>query len=223
MLNVNPKPTIPAILGHIPVFPLPETVLFPGVILPLHIFEPRYREMIVDAMASHCCVVIAMIEPGTEGLANPPVCEVACLGRVIHVEDLKNERYNVLVQGIERVRLLEEVTSHRKYRTFHAEQVPRPTTQALARARLELARLQSCVYTLSAAAAECDQELVEVLRSTADPIELTDILAAVLVREPTQQQDLLATVDFRVRLAQVVDTLAEVILRYGDTSAAKSN
>lgn len=221
---VDTAPKLTAILGQIPVFPLPDTVLFPGVVLPLHIFEPRYRDMVADALASHRCIVVAMIQPGQEVMSVPPVCEVGCVGRIIHAEKLDNGRYNILLQGLERVKLVQELPSSRSYRCFQAEPMPRPDKSAVLAAHTELARLQSCVYSLGAAAAESDQELVEVLRSTADPIELTDILAAVLVSEPTKMQQLLATTDLRVRLNQLIDTLAEVLLRYGvPPSAAKSN
>lgn len=215
--------TLSAILGQIPVFALPETVLFPGVVLPLHIFEQRYRDMVADALASHRCIVIAMVKPGTEWLARPPLCDVACVGRIIHSEKLDNGRYNILVQGLDRVRLLDEVPSSRSYRCFQAEIIPRPNDEAVLAAHAELAQLQSCVCTLGAAVADSDQELVEVLRATSDPIELTDILSAVLVSEPARQQGLLAATDLRLRLMQLMDNMAEVILRYNAPSAAKSN
>jgi Lon protease-like protein len=220
---VDSERTLTAILEHVPVFPLPETVLFPGVVLPLHIFEQRYRDMVADALASHRSIVVAMVKPGAEWLSQPPLCDVACVGRIIHAEKLENGRYNILVQGLERVRLVDELPSSRSYRCFRAEVVPRPTPDAVLEAHTELARLQSCVCSLGAAAAETDKELVEVLRSTADPLELTDILAAVLISEPARQQVVLSAPDLRVRLRQLIDSMAEVMLRYTSQSAVKSN
>ena len=221
MHSVKSEPTVAAVLQHIPVFPLPDTVLFPGIVLPLHIFEPRYRDMVADALATHGCMVIAMVEPGQASLATPPLCDVGCVARIIHHEKLEGGRYNILLQGVDRVRLLAELPSNRSYRNFSTEAIARPSEQALGAAHRELARLHSCVCSLGSAAAECDQELVEVLRSTADPLELTDILCAVLVREPVRQQSLLATLDLAARLTDLIDSLAEVLLRYGVPAAPK--
>lgn len=219
MLNVDFEPTLTANLDQLPVFPLPDTVLFPGVVLPLHIFEQRYRDLVADAMATHRYLVVAMVRPGADVLTSPPLCEVGCMAHIIHADKLGNGRYNILVQGSERVRLLEEVPSSRSYRCFRTEVIPRPSDKAVLAATAELARLQSCVVSLRQAVADSDEDLVEVLRATSDPIALTDILAAVLVSEPTRQQRLLATPDLRHRLVQLMDIMAEVMLRYGRPEA----
>ena len=218
------EPTAAALVGHIPVFPLQGAVLFPGVVLPLHIFEPRYRDMVADAMAAHRCLVVTMMQPGHECLSAPPLCDVGCLGRIIHADHLPNGRYDILVQGLERVELLEELPSARAYRCFRAATVARPDARDYLTAHQELARLQSCVLHLGAAAASSDQQLVEVLRSTADPLDLADILAAVLVSDPQRQQSLLACNDLRQRLTDLMDHMAEHMARYTTPSpAVKSN
>ncbi|RYF02489.1 MAG: ATP-dependent protease [Deltaproteobacteria bacterium] len=206
------------------VFPLPDTVLFPGVVLPLHIVEPRYRDLVADALATHRHMVLVMVEPGQASLVTPPLCEVGCAARIIHAETLERGRYNILLQGVDRVRLRRELPSGRAYRCFATELIARPCAATVKGAQQELARLQSCVFSLGHAAAESDRELVEVLRSTACPVELADILAAVLVREPGRQQTLLATAELRRRLGSLLEYLAEALLRYGAPSAsAKSN
>ena len=189
-------------------------MLFPGVVLPLHIFEPRYRDMVADAIAAHRCLVVTMMQPGHECLSAPPLCDVGCLGRIIHADHLPRGRYDILVQGLERVRLLEELPSARAYRCFRAATMARPDAQDYLTAHQELARLQSCVLHLGAAAASSDQQLVEVLRSTADPLDLADILAAVLVSDPQRQQSLLASSDLRQRLTDLMDHMAEHMARY---------
>ena len=218
------EPTAAALVGHIPVFPLQGAVLFPGVVLPLHIFEPRYRDMVADAVAAHRCLVVAMVQPGQACLSAPPLCDVGCLARIIHADQLPNGRYDILLQGLERVRLLEELPSARAYRCFRAATVARPDARDYLTAHQELARLQSCVLHLGAAAASSDQQLVEVLRSTADPLDLADILAAVLVSDPQRQQRLLACNDLRQRLTDLMDRMAEVMARFTtDSPAVRSN
>lgn len=211
---MNPTRKLTDILQNIAVFALPETVLFPGVVLPLHIFERSYRRMVADALAAHSCLVVAMAQPQTVTSAGLDPCEVGCVGRIIHSELLADGKYNILVQGIERVRLLEEHAGLMPYRCFRAEPLPRPTAEALEAAHDSWVRLRSCVCSLGAAAAHADQELVEVLRSTADPLELTDILTAVLVREPAVQQRMLATTCLTTRIDGLVESMVDAMARY---------
>ncbi len=201
--------------------PLPSTVLFPGIVLPLQLSEPRYREMIHDVLEGPGAIAAVMLacdhaDIDPDGTAhNLALCEVGCFARVIHAERLADGRYNVLLHGLERVRLLEELPREHAYRCFNVEVVPRPTEAALVLAAPELARLNSCVLGAGTAFVECDQQLCEVLRSTADPLQLADILCATLVADPQRQQSLLATLDLRERLRAVVEALAEAMARAG--------
>lgn len=109
---------LPALL---PLFPLPRTVLFPRTFLPLHIFEPRYREMTRDILGTHHHLLIAL-SMGIEG--DDPLPEattfhpVGTLTRIVRAEPLVDGRWNLLVQGVQAVRLFEEpqCTSYRQAR-----------------------------------------------------------------------------------------------------------
>lgn len=91
----------------VPVFPLPDVVLFPSGILPLHIFELRYRTMVRDVLSSHRHIAIAMLLPGWEGdyRGAPPFHPIGCLARVEEVEWLIDDCYDLVVRGTTRVRL----------------------------------------------------------------------------------------------------------------------
>lgn len=95
---------------RIPVFPLPNIVFFPKTYLPLHIFEPRYREMIGDIAAEGQCAGMALLKEGWEQdyYGNPPIYEVGCVGRLISVQRLPDGRYNILLQGLHRYKIREE-------------------------------------------------------------------------------------------------------------------
>jgi Lon protease-like protein len=99
-------------------FPLPEVVLFPGAVLPLHIFEPRYRQMTEDALADDQRVTIVQIRPGADWSksVDPEVEPIACLGRILQHERLPDGRFNFLLVGEHRIRLLEEVPKTKLYR-----------------------------------------------------------------------------------------------------------
>src|SRR3954465_12071673 len=94
-------------------FPLPKVVLFPHAVLPLHIFEPRYRQMTEDALAGDRLITMIQIRPRSEGETwREPVEieEVGCLGRIIQHERLADGRFNMLLLGRKRVRILRELT-----------------------------------------------------------------------------------------------------------------
>jgi len=190
--------------------------LFPGIVIPLHIFEPRYRQLVSDAMAGDETLAIAMIRPGIEENEVPAVCDVAGIGRIIHCEKLIGGRYNILVQGTGRVQLLDELDTDKPYRCFRARLIPNPTERDTAAVQKELLRLRSCVISLVTAVAETDAQLVEVVRSTPDPVKLADILAATVVQDSKQQQALLAATDLRPRLTLLIDQLTDILATVGE-------
>jgi ATP-dependent Lon protease len=96
-------------IPDVPVFPLPDVVLFPGVTMPLHIFEPRYRAMTRDALAGSRLLVVAQIptDASIDASGQPSFCRVATLGSITRHEALDDGRFNILLQGSERVALAE--------------------------------------------------------------------------------------------------------------------
>lgn len=98
----------------IPLFPLPSTVLFPRMPLPLHVFEPRYRQMVQDALRGERIIGIALLRSGWEAdcLGRPPVYPVGCAGELHHHEVLPDGRYNIMLRGLSRFRLLAEHDGH---------------------------------------------------------------------------------------------------------------
>jgi uncharacterized protein len=105
-------------------FPLPEVVLFPHALLPLHIFEPRYRQMTEDALAGDRLVTMVQIRTPASGLpwVEPvPIMEVGCLGKIVQHERLADGRFNFLLLGCKRVRLKREIPSEKRYRIAEAE------------------------------------------------------------------------------------------------------
>jgi hypothetical protein len=105
----------------IPVFPLPNVVLFPGVPLPLHIFEPRYREMVADATAGHEIIGMTLLRGDWQkdyyGTAD--IFEIGCAGRIVNVEKLADGRFNLLLHGVREFR----VRRHILDRTFRQAEV----------------------------------------------------------------------------------------------------
>src|SRR5881397_342679 len=109
----------------LPLFPLPNVVLFPNVFLPLHIFEPRYREMVADAAADDRMIGMVLLRPGWDRdyEGRPPIYPIGCSGVMTHLERLPDGRYNIVLRGVERVRILEE-EDNRSYRRARIELMP---------------------------------------------------------------------------------------------------
>jgi Lon protease-like protein len=109
----------------LPLFPLPNVVLFPNVFLPLHVFEARYREMVADALQGDRLVGMVLLRPGWEHgyEGRPAVFPVGCVGVITHVEQLDSGRYNIVLRGVERFRILAEDHA-RSYRSAVIEVLP---------------------------------------------------------------------------------------------------
>ena len=109
--------------GVVRLFPLPNLVLYPHVMQPLHIFEDRYREMLEDALADDQLIAMALLEPGWEQDydSRPPVEPLACLGKVVAHHRLEDGRYNVLLLGVQRVRIVQELDPLRSFRQAQVE------------------------------------------------------------------------------------------------------
>jgi len=95
---------------EIPIFPLPNVVLFPSALLPLHIFEPRYRAMVADALEGERLIGMVMLRPGWEPDYNqtPAVYRVGCAGFITHADRMPDGRYNIMLRGLEKFRIAGE-------------------------------------------------------------------------------------------------------------------
>ncbi len=121
------------------VFPLPGALLFPRMHLPLHIFEPRYRAMVSDAMARDRR--IGMIQPRPATGEPPDVFDLGCVGRIAEVEALDDGRYNLVLEGVALFRILRELDVATQFRQVEAELIPVGADETLSlgsRASLEL-------------------------------------------------------------------------------------
>ena len=127
----------------IPLFPLPNVVLFPNVFLPLHIFEPRYRQMVADALHGDRIIGMVLLRPGFEAdyQGRPPIYAVGCAGVITHSQPLADGCYDIVLRGMEKFRIASEDTS-RPYRIGQveplAEPIPAQETQPLRHQRQRL-------------------------------------------------------------------------------------
>ncbi|HKV53087.1 MAG TPA: LON peptidase substrate-binding domain-containing protein [Candidatus Binataceae bacterium] len=110
-------------LPHIiPIFPLPNFVLFPGLSVPLHIFEPRYREMVADVAQTHATIGMMMLKGDWERdyYAYPDIYPMGCAGKIAAASKLPNGRFNLILEGISEFRIVREIRE-RSYRLAEVE------------------------------------------------------------------------------------------------------
>lgn len=122
---------------RISIFPLPGAILFPGMQLPLHIFEPRYRALVKDALARDRR--IGMIQP-QQAAEGSPLFAIGCLGRIDEVEALPDGRFNLILEGVARFRMLRELDAATPFRQIEAELIeedPAPALSPVERAGFE--------------------------------------------------------------------------------------
>ncbi len=110
------------------IFPLPGATLFPGLQLPLHIFEPRYRAMVSDALARDRRIAMLQPQRPTE---NSPLYEIGCVGRIGQVEAMEDGRYNIVLEGEKRFRVLRELDVSTPFRQVEAELIDDDRSEAL--------------------------------------------------------------------------------------------
>lgn len=177
----------------VPIFPLPSTVLLPGEVLPLHIFEPRYRDMVRDALASHRVIGMVSVLPGheLEHLARPPVNEVGCVGLIAQHQELPDGRFLLWLLGLERFRIDEELTVDTRYRQVRVTYQPAPDTSVqLAGMEPVRAELRRVLPTLLEVEEPALSQLGAHLREVGDE-QLLALAAHILELQPHRKQELL--------------------------------
>jgi uncharacterized protein len=194
-------------LKRVPLFPLPTAVLLPRAVLPLHIFEPRYREMTADALAGDGQIAMVLLRPGWEKdyYGRPAIEPVVCVGQIISHESLPDGKYNFLLQGTLRARIIREHSDDgRAYRT--AELQPLAQTQVL---EIDLERYrQRLVQVFSRqplASTGLGKQFLQMLSSPLPTADLCDLVAFNLLEDVALKQDLLADGDVLQRVKKVVE------------------
>jgi Lon protease-like protein len=174
-------------------FPLPNVVLFPNLMQALHIFEPRYRQMTADALAGDRLLAMVLLRPGWESQyeGKPPIHSVACLGKIHAEQRLPDGRYNLQLRGLSRIRIIEEVSSEKLYRSARVELLsdtdPPPATVDT-ELRDEIKRV---LPTWSASRPHTREMFGRLLRSDLPLATIADVLAFALPLPIEVKQELL--------------------------------
>ncbi|MEO6599302.1 MAG: LON peptidase substrate-binding domain-containing protein [Polyangiaceae bacterium] len=198
-------------LANLPVFPLPNVVLFPDALLPLHIFEPRYRELVREVLSGRKLMGIARLKPGFEEdyEGRPPVFDVCGVGQVVDSVERADGRYDLTVRGIARARIVEELPPLRSFRQMHLEELIDGFSDAGVTSAWQR-KLISLWATLAPHLPESVRDLRALTRGAEGPGAYADRLAAALVGDPDGSQRLLAETDPAERLRLLTQKLQQV-------------
>jgi len=180
--------------GTVRLFPLSNLVFFPHTVQGLHIFEPRYRDMAADALNDDQLIALVLLPdvPEQAYLDVPTIETTACLGRITQAEIFPDGRYNMRIKGIARIRIVEEYSTDRTYRTARAELLPDvipDDVKLLTALRKELAE---AVLPRFEPTAPAFRHLVELFSGETPLGALCDMLAYALPLDAELKQMLLA-------------------------------
>jgi Lon protease-like protein len=189
---------------EIPLFPLPEVVLFPDVDRPLVIYEPRYREMVADALKGDRTIGMVRLRPGFEPdyEGRPPIDAIGCVGVIQESEQLPDGRYIILLRGVTTFRVLSE-DQRKSYRRARIELIPEVVKDEdrgpLSEARERLAAMLVTVLPLDAGLPD----------PSLDDAEFVNLVAQALKMPESDRQDLLERSSVLSRARALVDRLAQ--------------
>jgi Lon protease-like protein len=189
---------------EIPLFPLPEVVLFPDVDRPLVIYEPRYREMVADALKGDRTIGMVRLRPGfeTDYEGRPPIDAIGCVGVIQESEQLPDGRYIILLRGVTTFRVLSE-DQRKSYRRARVEVIPEVVKDEdrgpLSEARERLAAMLVTVLPLDAGLPD----------PSLDDAEFVNLVAQALKMPESDRQDLLERSSVLSRARALVDRLAQ--------------
>lgn len=208
-----------AALEALPLFPLQQAVLFPGTLLPLHVFEPRYKALVCDVLSTHRTLAMAHVPSFDADMrGNPEISEIAGLGTIVEHAELPGGRFNVVLRGRARVRLAE---------LPHQEPYRRATATLLASEErpippLELASLHAAAAGFAELVRQRDPSFRLRLPRDVDGGGLADVLANQLVLDGRERQRVLECLDVRARVVCVTEILtvqrATLQLDHGDVN-----
>jgi hypothetical protein len=196
----------------IPVFPLPNVVLFPNVFLPLHVFEPRYRQMVGDALNGDRIIGIVLLQPGWEADydGRPAVYAIGCAGVITHADRLADGRFNIVLRGMEKFRITGEERDT-SYRVARVDAVPEPAAESVrGEMRAERRRLEALLVPRPEG-----QPDAKIPSSMADE-DLVNALAQYLEFEPVEKQALLERDGVLLRCRSLIELLEmkELVARH---------
>jgi Lon protease-like protein len=211
-------------LEELSIFPLPQLTLFPGAVLPLHVFEPRYREMIREALDGRPLIAIARLKPGFESdyEGRPPVHDVCGVGVIESCSERPDGRFDLTLRGLARLRIARELPPVRAFRQVRATLLEEQLSDMALVAAWQ-AKLGALWVRLAPHLPEPVRDLKALTRGADDAAAYSDRLAAALVADPEASQELLEETDPAERLRLLAARVQELVDALSPGSVARDN
>jgi ATP-dependent Lon protease len=213
--------------GDVRLFPLPDLVMFPHVVQPLHIFEPRYRDMLNDALDGDGLLAMSILAPGWQGgyEGRPALLPHVCVGKVVTHHRLDDGRYNLMLLGMRRGRIVAERPATKSFREAEVvlmEDVY-PEAGEAHRATVQSALAQAFQRTLPIADdAKAEGPMKELLTSDVPLGVLTDLVSFALPLKRKLKRELLGEVDVDRRARLLLDAMGKPLVKSTPIEAVKT-
>jgi uncharacterized protein len=201
-------------LSRVGLFPLPNVVLFPEQNLSLHVFEPRYRKLVSDVLEQGLPLAVPRLEPGFDAdyYGAPPLFPICGVGQITEYSRLPDGRYNIVVLGLGRARIVEELRSE-PYRVARIEPVADRATSDALTAELLRTKLLELFRRAAPHLPGAGKELESRLRTADTPARCADVLAGALIEDADERQRLLEELDPSRRLTSLIAFVHELASR----------
>ena len=211
-------PLTPEELVRLPVFPLPRVVFFPGTALPLHLFEPRYRQMADDCIEhGPKAMAVTLLAPGWEQDydGDPPINEIAGAGRIVGHQKRADGTHDIVLHGLHRVRLEELPSEDVPYRLARAV----PVEDAGTAPQSDVLAMMAVAMSVASRVRERQPDFALQVSAELPAGRAADVVADQLVVTPEERQRILQTVDVRQRVSLVTEAVGALLAQLSEAHA----
>ncbi len=206
-----PEHLEPRHLKRLPLFPLPGVVFLPNTLLPLYIFEPRYRQTITWCLEHDWPLAVPLLPHGVDPTGDPPTLPITGVGEIAHHEALPGGRFQVLLRCMGRAQIVEDAGKEGLIRMARVKVIVDEPGRDPLQIAGQVASMRALVRSLSRQHPEASEALEAVLGETREPGVMVDCVGSVLYRDPVARQTFLEEPSVETRLDRVVDDLAALI------------
>ena len=210
--------------GRVRLFPLPELVVFPHAMQPLHIFEPRYCEMLAECLATDRLIAMATVSGNPSLTGDPPIAPTVCLGRILSHVEVEDDRHNILLVGTRRAEIVRELDAGRPFRIAEVDVKPDiyPPAGASSRSALKEKLLRSFGSVIPSSA-NAQENLHELLAGQMGLGPITDIISYTLPFQVDEKLSLLTQNNVDDRAHELIEMLESGSIQLQSMSIEKQS
>ena len=201
--------------GKVRLFPLPNVVLFPGVVQALNLFEPRYRKLMEDVIEDDGLITMALVKPDHDNLIMPvpEICKMVCVGKIMTHAKMEDGTYNLLLAGVTRALIVEELASDTPYRQAIVKILPDQKLSSEDDHAFR-SRLLELFKSTREIESQFDEKALDQLKSERIEVgQLADLIAHASGISPMEQQEVLEIINVRKRIEHLISKLEQLSRR----------